>query len=115
MGHKGMSWFRHPVRQWDIEGVSACDGETVKTHHHFILALPEPRHGSFARQISVDPIALDFRHCDVADRSQNALRVRSSVQKRMPSDCLWVTYWPTTSLASYQASEVEVGDRAQSD
>jgi hypothetical protein len=62
------------VRQWDIEGVSACDGETVKAHHHFILALPEPRHGSFARQISVDPIALDFRHCDVADRSAKCFK-----------------------------------------
>jgi hypothetical protein len=55
--------------QWDMESVSPCDGETVKAHQHFMFALPEPRHGSFARQISLDPIALDFGHRDVAHRS----------------------------------------------
>ncbi|MBV8414849.1 MAG: hypothetical protein JO251_06515 [Verrucomicrobia bacterium] len=69
VGHKGLSWFRYPVGQWDIEGVSPCDGETVKAYQHFMFALPESRHGSFAPQVSVDPIALDFCHRDVAHRS----------------------------------------------
>ena len=27
MGYKSLSWFRHPLGQWDIEGVSSCDGD----------------------------------------------------------------------------------------
>src|SRR5271166_4996400 len=69
IGHKSLSWFKHPAGQWDMESVSSCDSETVKTHQYFMFALPEPRHGSFARQISVDPIALDFGHRDVTHRS----------------------------------------------